>query len=309
MEKRSFFQSTGSCTRREFTSSLTKLAGSSILVSEPFRSITKTLSRQAEQYTVGQVIDLFIKEVPGSPFDKTVDTLKAGNLDIKITGILTTAFATIENIRKAINIGANFIIVHEPTYYSHADNTDWLKIDEVYKYKSALLKKHNIAVWRNHDYIHAHNPDGVMEGVLEALGWEKFKTDERQIFKVPEISLKDLLIHTKQKLNAGTIRYVGNLNQSCEKILLIPGAAGGSTQIKALIKYKPDVLIIGETSEWETVEYVRDANTKGDKLGLIILGHIASEDIGSKWMAEWLMRNTPGIKVTHIPTTKSLSYF
>jgi len=61
-------------------------------------------------------------------------------------------------------------------------------------------------------------------------------------------------------------------------------------------------LIIGELSEWETAEYVRDARLKGDKLSLVVLGHAVSEEPGLEWMVPFLQPMVPGIKVTHIPT-------
>jgi len=38
-----------------------------------------------------------------------------------------------------------------------------------------------------------------------------------------------------------------------------------------------DVLVIGETREWEGIEYARDVLTAGKKKGLIVLGHVPSE--------------------------------
>ena len=88
----------------------------------------------------------------------------------------------------------------------------------------------------------------------------------------------------------------------------MPGAAGGRRQIQAMSKEKPDVLICGEISEWETAEYVRDARTKGQQLSLIVLGHIASEEPGSAYMARWLQKKFPDIPVTHVPAGNSLSF-
>jgi len=49
-----------------------------------------------------------------------------------------------------------------------------------------------------------------------------------------------------------------------------------------------EVLVIGETREWETVEYTRDAVTEGKKKALIILGHVPSEESGMLECARWL---------------------
>ncbi len=294
--------------RRNFISTATKAAGAALLLNSPLLSFAGTSSTNFKDVTVGEIMDAFITEVPGAPFSTTVDTLKAGNRDIKVTGIVTTMFATLEVIQKAISMGANFIIAHEPTFYNHADETSWLANDEVYRFKSELLKKHNMAVWRNHDYIHRHIPDGVMTGVVAKLGWTESYTVQNSIAMIPSMSLKELIQHTKQKLGIDTLRYIGSPEQPCKKILLMPGAAGGRRQIESMSKLQPDVLICGEIAEWETAEYVRDAQTKGQQLSLIVLGHVASEEPGSEYMAEWLLKKFPRMKATHVPAKNSLAF-
>jgi putative NIF3 family GTP cyclohydrolase 1 type 2 len=294
--------------RRKFISTATKVAGATVLMSSPLILFAAGTKANVKDITVGEVMDLFISEVPGAPFESTVDTLKSGNRDIKVVGIVTTMFATVEVIQKTIALGANFIIAHEPTFYNHLDETAWLENDEVYRYKAELLKQHHIAIWRNHDYIHRHVPDGVETGVITRLGWDKYFNATDKVALLPAIALKELILHAKERLGVSTLRYIGDLSQSCKKILVMPGAAGGKSQIEAMIKEKPDVLLCGEIQEWETPEYVRDAITKGQKLSLVALGHIASEEPGSAYMATWIKEKIPGIKVTHVPAKNSLSF-
>ncbi|SDA86352.1 hypothetical protein SAMN03080617_02867 [Algoriphagus alkaliphilus] len=45
------------------------------------------------------------------------------------------------------------------------------------------------------------------------------------------------------------MRYVGDLDQTCSKVLLLPGAVGGRGQIESIMKEKPDVLVCGESNE------------------------------------------------------------
>jgi putative NIF3 family GTP cyclohydrolase 1 type 2 len=252
-------------------------------------------------------MDLFIREVPGAPIDKTVDTLKSGKRDTVVTGIVTTMFATLAVIRKTIDLGANFIIAHEPAFYNHLDETEWLAEDDVYRYKTDLLEKNGIAIWRNHDYIHRHVPDGVFQGTVSALGWEKYAMEDNLI-SMPSITLRDLIGQVKKRLQIGTLRYEGNLSQPCRKILLMPGAAGGRRQIEAIRARKPDALLCGEIQEWETAEYVRDAREKGDRLALVVMGHVPSEEAGSEFMAGWLRQKLQGMPVKHIPSKNPLSF-
>ncbi|MDP9048398.1 MAG: Nif3-like dinuclear metal center hexameric protein, partial [Bacteroidota bacterium] len=283
--------------------------GAGAVLSAPLISNAARLIAPAEKYTVKQVMDLFIKEVPGGALSDTVDTLKSGSPDMEVTGIVTTMFATIPVIRKAIDLGANFIIAHEPTFYNHADDTAWLKDDDVYQYKANLLKQHNIAVWRNHDYIHRHIPDGVTKGVLVQLEWQQYADHAiPNILTLPSAALKDVVSHAKAKLHIEKVRYIGEPEQRCSHVLFMPGAAGGLRQIQAIAKVKPDVMICGEIQEWETAEYVRDARAKGDKIALVVLGHIASEEPGSEYMLNWLKEKIPGVKATRVYCGNSLSF-
>jgi putative NIF3 family GTP cyclohydrolase 1 type 2 len=301
--------SPGGQSRRKFIYNVTTAVSAGMVLSAPMVSKAANLVRKKEAYTVKQVIDLFMKQVPGAPFPNTVDTLKSGSPDTVVTGIVTAMFATIDVIRKTIDLGANFIIVHEPTFYNHTDATDWLKDDDVYQYKIDLLDRHNIAVWRNHDTIHELKADGVTKGVLEQLGWQQYADkDLPNILTFPSTPIKDIITSAKQKLHIDKVRFIGDASQICTKVLFIPGAAGGTRQIQGISKIKPDVLICGEISEWETAEYVRDARAKGDKIALIILGHIASEEPGSAFMLQWLNENTPSIKATHVYCENSLSF-
>ena len=283
--------------RRKFLLNTAAIAAGGVLISSPF---TACASPQ-KNWTVGEIMDLFLKEIQGAPFPQTVDTLKSGSRDNEVTGIVTTMFATITVIRKAIEAKANFIIAHEPTFYNHLDETDWLKDDKVYQYKAALLKDNNITVWRNHDYIHSHNPDGVMDGVIEKLGWKQYFGNKGDTFEIPETSLNDLIKHSKEKLGVSNVRYIGDASDKCKKVLLMPGAAGGRQQILNAGSMNPDVILVGELSEWETAEYVRDAMAAGNKLSLIVLGHADSEEPGSKYMADWIKKNIQGMNVVEIP--------
>lgn len=49
-----------------------------------------------------------------------------------------------------------------------------------------------------------------------------------------------------------------------------------------------DVVICGESAEWETCEYVRDSCQSGVPKGLIVLGHANSEEAGMLYCADWL---------------------
>ena len=86
----------------------------------------------------------------------------------------------------------------------------------------------------------------------------------------------------------------------CSKISLLIGAPGGQWQITGL--RDADVLIAGEINEWETSEWVRDANTQGMSRALIVVGHEISEEAGMAYLVDWLRPRVPGVPITHVPS-------
>lgn len=253
-----------------------------------------------KEMTVQQVMDLIMKEGGLSYRTDTVDTLKFGKPDQTVSGIVTTMFATISVIEQAAKLKANFIIAHEPSYYNHLDDTSWVQNNDVLQQKQQLLQKHGMAIWRFHDYCHALKPDAVSYGVAKKAGWLSYYKSGEMILTIPAATVQQLANHLKKSLGIDHLRVIGDLQQRCERVALLPGAWGGQRQVSAAVTYKPDVLIVGEVAEWETAEFVRDANLLGRKIALIVLGHSVSEEPGMEWMVEWLKPKLPSIKVTHI---------
>jgi putative NIF3 family GTP cyclohydrolase 1 type 2 len=252
--------------------------------------------------TIQDVIDTILQSVPGAPGQDTVDTFKSGDPSSEVSGIVTTFLASYEVIQQAIDLGANLILTHEPTFYNHLDEVDWLTADAVYQAKRELLEANGMTVWRFHDYWHAHRPDGILTGMINELGWESYADPENLVvFDVPAMSLRELARFFKAKLGIGTVRVVGDLELICRRVGLMLGAIGGRTQIAVLRQEDVDILVCGEIDEWETSEYARDAVAQGKHKGLIILGHANSEEPGMKWLVEWLRPRFPDITITHVP--------
>ena len=287
--------------RREFLAkALVTLTGSALV---PSALLSTNLLATARVLTIQQVIDAILADIPGAPFPKTVDTIKSGDPGQPVKGIVTTMFATDAVIEKTIQAGANFIIAHEPTFYNHPDETDWLGEDPVLRYKKELLEKHGIVVWRFHDGWHAHRPDGIRMGVLNSLGWAGYyDAASPAIVNLPAASLGEIIAHAKKSLDIEKVKVIGDPAQVCRRIALAPGAGGGKSQIALLQKYNPDLLICGELNEWETSEYIRDARYQGQKIALIVLGHSVSEEPGMQWLIPLLQPKVPGIRITHIPS-------
>ncbi len=228
---------------------------------------------------------------------KTVDTFKAGNPKSEVKGIAVCMFADMNTLKKAVERDCNFIITHEPVFYNHLDETLAFENDKIYQTKRKFIDDNKLVIFRFHDHIHRTSPDGIYEGMLNKLNWEKFALKNSQsFFEFPETSLKQLTVELKEKLNLETIRVIGNPDMKFTKLGLAVGAPGGGRHIKMLSDNNIEVLVAGEAPEWETYAYANDALTQGQNKAVVFLGHIKSEEAGMEYCAGWLrgfIKDTP----------------
>jgi putative NIF3 family GTP cyclohydrolase 1 type 2 len=250
--------------------------------------------------TAGQVIERIQKNV-GVPWrNPTVDTFKAGSPDTPVTGIATTVMATFAALQRAAAANRNLVITHEPTFYNHEDKTEEFAGDAVFTAKQAFIEKNKMVVFRFHDHLHARRPDGIMTGMVESLGWEKYRSDNRT-FALPPASLEAMAREIRDRLKIRTIRVIGDPQASMSRVAFNPGFASLQGAVRSLARPEVDVLVIGESREWEGIEYAQDAIAAGKKKGLIILGHAISEENGMIECARWMKTFVPEVPVEFTP--------
>jgi len=218
---------------------------------------------------------------------KTVDTFKSGNPEKPIRGIAVTMTATMDVLKKANEEGLDFIITHEPTYYNHHDQLDMLADDPVLNQKLAFIRENELVIWRFHDHWHLTEPDGIITGMINDLGWKNDRKGDSLIFEFKQIPLQQFVHQLRRKFEKATFRIIGNPDMTVAKVGLVVGAPASTLQMK-MLQQDIDVLVAGETREWETVEYVRDATQQGLNKALILLGHLNSEEAGMQYCSEWL---------------------
>lgn len=268
------------------------VAGSTAFLAAQARTTFNAEGKPVSQGKVraGEVVAAIQKNAGVAWRKETVDTFKAGNTETPVTGIAVTMMATMDVLERASAKGLNMVITHEPTFYAHLDKPEGIaETDAVWKEKRQFIEKHGMVVWRFHDHWHMRNPDGIEAGMVHALGWEKFQSNDNQyLFMMPETTVKKLAEEVAKKLESPVVRVVGEPEMKVTKVGLSPGAAGSAREMNALGRDDVEVLLVGETREWETVEYAADAVTQGKKKGLIVIGHIPSEQAGMEECARWL---------------------
>jgi putative NIF3 family GTP cyclohydrolase 1 type 2 len=146
-------------------------------------------------------------------------------------------------------------------------------------------------------------PDPLIAGSARALGWTEYAsaTDPR-LYVVPPTTLRALAEDVARHLGDRGLRVVGDPEMHVTRIALGPGY--GIPPLAADF----DVAIGGEASEaGGNAEYALDAAAVGTPKGMIILGHLMSEDHGMREVADWLRSFIADVPIDFIPAGEPFS--
>ncbi|MGH9884788.1 MAG: Nif3-like dinuclear metal center hexameric protein [bacterium] len=264
-------------------------------------------SAQEKPLTAREVVAR-IQEHVGIPWrSETVDTFKAGDPDQPVTGVAVTMMATLDVLQRAAAVGDTLVITHEPVFYGHLDDLAGVaqgEKDPVVAAKRAFIAEHGLRVFRFHDHWHARTPDGILAGMMQSLQWQKFQDPKNPyLFVLPETTVEGLAAQIKSRLGiAHALRVVGDPGMKLTRVAFAPGSPGFGRESAALALPEVEVLVVGETREWESVEYAADAVSEGKRKALIVLGHVPSEQAGMEECARWLRTFLGGLRVDFLPT-------
>lgn len=262
------------------------------------------------------------------------DEVKSGDCSQECTGIVSALVPTVDVIRRAVELKANLLYVHEPVSYLTPDWPEW-KADykcRIYDEKLKLLKENKIVLVRDHDHMHAHKPDSIFTGVLKYLGWMEYLTEEQKIpfgYTVcfPKAKkLREINQELIEKIGMQGLRFIGNPEAELKKIAftghIYPDAfipqhfnEDGSWSdyateiIREMEQDGVECIIPGEVIEWTVLSYIRDGISLGKNLACINPGHFNWEELGARYAKDWLMELTENkVSVFYVPTGDMWKY-
>ncbi len=238
--------------------------------------------------------------------EKTVDVIKVGDGEAEISKVGVAMFATPSVIRAASEQGVNFLIVHEPLFYTHRDTEmPYAQCLE----KKAMLEQAGLTVFRFHDYAHSTEPDLIYEGELLYSGLSG-SYERGRFFAInhfildEEMTTVELAKRLEASLGARNFRIVGDRENKVKRISCCFGTPGHLFEEID----ECDVVLTGEICEWGIGEYVRDAAELGKKKSMIVMGHINSEKCGMKLLFERLKLAHPELSPEYFDCGDVYSY-
>ncbi len=280
-------------TRRGFARSL----GAAVAAGTSLRGTGQAQSA----ITAAGVVERIKKKLAGEGIvwgPSSFDGFHLGDPDTPLTGIATTFQSTLDVLQRAAAAKRNFVISHECTFWDGFDPVEVMLQDSVCQAKIRFAEVNTLVVWRIHDHWHRRRPDPIFMALAQKLGWASYYvTDSRpRHYAIPEMSLEEVARHMQSRLGTRNVVVVGDRNLrvktvgDCSHVL--------STVLPALRSC--DVALVGETPQYDSYEYIRDAMALGMKKGLIMISHRGLEEWGMEAMAEWLRPAVPELPVEWI---------
>jgi putative NIF3 family GTP cyclohydrolase 1 type 2 len=102
--------------------------------------------------------------------------------------------------------------------------------------------------------------------------------------------------HVKSKLDVSYLQVSGDPDRPVSSVWLAIGA-WGFPAVEESVRRGVDCLIVGEASEWQTIQFAQDAG-----LPLIQVGHCISERDGIQGLKRYLERMLPGPEYLYLET-------
>ncbi|MDD4494366.1 MAG: Nif3-like dinuclear metal center hexameric protein [Eubacteriales bacterium] len=222
--------------------------------------------------------------------------LLAGSHGNDICRVLVCLDVTSEIVREAIEKKIDLIISHHPVIFE--------KLSSIAEdnFKGRLLSqliRNEISVYCMHTNLDAAS-QGVNRILADALqlrnieyisrnGQTKEYYAGRIGYVSKPLSMADFISKVKTGLNVGTVRFVGNMNCTVEKVAVFSGAF--EQEVLSVLNVKPDVIVTGD------LKYHSALDLSESGFNVIDAGHYYTEIILVPKVVNWIKDKFPELDV------------
>jgi Duf34/NIF3 (NGG1p interacting factor 3) len=253
--------------------------------------------------------------------DAMYEGIITGGDDDTVSGILVANEPSVEAIRLAVATGKNCILCREHPFYLYGEYlsvglADALTDDPVVKAKRQLIKDHQLLIIRLAALWDTARPKWFSGALARELGWQPEAGDPGDPWttsycNIPLTTLSELATFASARLDAKTLRMVGDPNQAITRVAVIPGFAYPTLVLShALQDRAVDCIVTGNTPEVDhCTTYIRDAITAGRKISLVQVGYDKSDYPGAVELTKWLRTALPGMPIAVQPPPQELCWF
>ncbi len=252
--------------------------------------------------------------------DAMYEGIITGGDDGTVSGILVANEPSIEAIRFAVATGKNCILSREHPFYLYGEYlavglADALADDPVVKAKRQLIEDHHLLIIRLAALWDTARPKWFSGALARELDWQPEAGNPGDQWttvycNIPKTTLSELANFASARLEAKTLRMVGDANLSITRVAVIHGFAFPTLVLNhALQDLAVDCIVTGNTPEVDhCTTYIRDAITAGRKISLVQVGYDKSDYPGAVELTKWLKSILPGMPIEVQPPSSELCW-
>jgi putative NIF3 family GTP cyclohydrolase 1 type 2 len=245
--------------------------------------------------------------------EPSVDRIIIGDPGTRIKKVGTAWTPYFATLKKAVSVGINVLVVHEPTFYMHWDldkqgqnyfttpspaKEQYLESLET---KKKWIESNGLVIIRSHDVPDILENFGIPFGLGQALGFKNEdiirSKDYYNVYKVEKDTATNIakkIAGSLTKFGQPGVAFYGDPDRPVSALGLGTGCICDPQQYAEL---NPDMYIgIDDTIRtWIQTTFAEDTGKP-----LVVINHGTSEEMGMRLLNEYLSKNIPSIEFIHI---------
>ena len=235
------------------------------------------------------------------PPEDGVDRVIAGDAGRAVAGVAVMWMSYRWALERAVALGCDLVITHEPTFYDHHDRDPASLALASARAKAAYLEEHGVTVVRCHDLWDAYPGLGVPDAWGRALGLGPAvaATEFLRVHEVPETSAEAFARRVARAVAPWGQEAVQLVGPAEARVRRVSVGTGAVTPVRAsLVDLGVDLAVCTD----DGIAYWRDAALAIDAgLPLVVVNHPVSEEAAMATLADTLRDALAPVPVHHLP--------
>lgn len=287
----------GEISRRSFISGVPSVAAA-LAVASPV--VERPMAAGA--LSAGEVHG-YLKSLDGGWVDwtNTVDTFKSGSPEAEVKGIAVAWMPYRHALEKALELGCNLFVTHEPTYFNHRDNDRDIFRFPAVTAKRKFIEENNLVIIRCHDVWDQYPEIGIPTGWGKLLELGK-PTDGSGHYYVYDgkgrtsWAIAQQIARKTASLGQPGVQLIGPDNKPVNRVVLGTGAITPMFHFIEQLAADMAICVDDGFVYWRDGAFAIDTG-----FPVALVNHPVSEEYAMKLLADHLSKRYPQTPVHHIP--------
>jgi putative NIF3 family GTP cyclohydrolase 1 type 2 len=230
---------------------------------------------------------------------KTVDRVIAGDPNAQLKGIAVSWMSYMGALKRAVELGCNLFITHEPTFYSHTDDDPESLSLLAAKQKQEFIRRNHLTVLRCHDLWDQYPELGIPDAWAKMLGFGPPLSGSGyyRLLDVGDLTAGDVARQVAGKvavLGQQAVQLIGDPDRVVQRMIIGTGAI---TPFRHYLGSSADIYLCTD----DGFSYWRDGALAIDMgVPVIVVHHQVAEEHGMQLLAAHLEQRFRAVPVYHI---------